>query len=172
VALHQKRRHDLGQTGCFDHPPFGDFLYDAGRELAGAGLLRLVIVAQGAAPVAVEFLLTTATTTFLYQAGMDPDYGSVRPGLLAMTYCLHSTAQRGATGVDMLRGEEPYKERWRATPSNTVELRVARPELAARLRHQLWVSSTAIKVWLKRRLPQRRTTDKQRVQAAGGVSDP
>ena len=149
VALHQRRRHASGTTGCFDHPPFGLFLRKAAGELLKAGLLQLVVAKADGVPVATQFAIVDEDTWYFYQSGMEPDAAELRPGLSVFCHAIRETIQIGRKRFDMMRGDEPYKPRWRAELQPAQEIRVCSPRFAAQLRNQVYSAGLAFKNLVK-----------------------
>nr|WP_161501190.1 GNAT family N-acetyltransferase [Rhodopirellula sp. SM50] len=137
VTLHQRRRHASGTTGCFDHPPFDVFLRDAASKLLDAGLLELIIATVDGVPVAAHFAIADNDRWYFYQSGMDPDAEALRPGLSMFCHAIRESIQTGRTTFDMMRGDEPYKLRWRAELIPAREIRVCSPRRSAQLRQQV-----------------------------------
>lgn len=148
-SLHQKRRHASGTTGCFDHPPFGDFLRTAASRLCQAGLLEFVIASADGVPVAAQFALVDEDVWYFYQSGMEPDASELRPGLSVFCHAIRETIRSGRKRFDMLRGDEPYKLRWRAELIAAQEIRVCSPRASARLRNQAYNATLSLKNMIK-----------------------
>lgn len=134
VTLHQRRRQAAGTTGCFDHPGFETFLRSAASKLLKSGLLELLVATADGTPVATQFALVDEHTWYFYQSGMEPGASDLRPGLSVFCYAIESTIQSGRKRFDMLRGDEPYKLRWRAELCSAQELRVCSPRATAVMR--------------------------------------
>ncbi|QDV42749.1 hypothetical protein Enr13x_25990 [Stieleria neptunia] len=137
VSLHQRRRHASGTTGCFDHPHFDVFLRDAASALFDAGMLELIIASHDGVPVAAHFAIADDDRWYFYQSGMDPDAETLRPGLSLFCQAIRSSIETGRKTFDMMRGDEPYKLRWRAELMPAQEIRVCSPRRSAQLRHQV-----------------------------------
>ncbi len=137
VALHQRRRHASGTTGCFDHPPFDVFLRDAASALLDSGMLELIIASNEGVPVAAHFAIADNDRWYFYQSGMDPDAEALRPGLSMFCHAIRESIETGRKTFDMMRGDEPYKLRWRAELMPAQEIRVCSPRRSAQLRHQV-----------------------------------
>ena len=137
VALHQRRRHASGTTGCFDPPPFDVFLRDAASALLDSGMLELIIASNEGVPVAAHFAIADNDRWYFYQSGMDPDAEALRPGLSMFCHAIRESIETGRKTFDMMRGDEPYKLRWRAELMPAQEIRVCSPRRSAQLRHQV-----------------------------------
>ncbi len=149
VELHQRRRCSMDDRGCFDHPGFDEFLKEATLELAGQQLARLYMVFAGDIPIGVSHTVSLGDTLFNYQSGMDPDYEQLQPGFLALLSVLNDMESNGFKHLDLMRGEEPYKERWRARRTSTVELRVPARRVRSIMLHHLLRTKAQIKQLLR-----------------------
>lgn len=149
IDLHQRRRHTSGTTGCFDHPPFGLFLRGAASELLQAGLLELIVASIDDVPVATQFALVDNDCWYFYQSGMNPDASHVRPGLSVFCHAIRETIQSNRKRFDMLRGDEPYKLRWRAELQPAQEVRVCSPRNVAQVRNQVYNAGVTFKNLVK-----------------------
>lgn len=149
VMLHQQRRRANDEVGCFDHPGFNEFLKSATIRLAEQGRVRLYVIYAGDIPISVSHTLVGSDRLYNYQSGMDPDYDPLRPGFLVLATVLQDLETLGLQGLDMLRGEEVYKQRWRGDRIETVELRVPSRRTRSVALHQLWRTSETIKDFLR-----------------------
>lgn len=52
-------------------------------------------------------------TCYYYQAGFDPSASSISPGTLLVANTIRRAIEEGCTRFDFLRGDEPYKRRWK-----------------------------------------------------------
>ena len=145
VDLHQKRRHSLGEPGCFSSDRFTDFLHTSALQLLSSGLLRLTWAESAGVPIACEFQLAGPSMTYAYQAGINPDQMGLEPGRLIMIATIQNAIAAGQTAFDFLRGDEPYKAHWRATPRPTLNIRVVAPKAASQLRHGIWLACSSLK---------------------------
>ncbi len=149
IDLHQRRRHSLGEPGCFADPRFTGFMHAAATRLLTLGMLRLYWVELQGKPVAAEFQLAGGGVTYAYQAGLDPEALDEEPGRIINIATLKQAILDGQQGFDFLRGDEPYKAHWRAEPRPCVELRIVPRKAAAQLRHGMWLAGDAMKQLIK-----------------------
>src|SRR6185369_4904770 len=108
-----KRRHSLGDSGCFANPKFGAFLYEANRQFLEQGKLRLQWTAVDGEPVAFDAGYTNQDGVFLYQTGFDPAWSDLSPGRLHLQASILKAIEEGYHFFDFLRGDEPYKAHFR-----------------------------------------------------------
>ena len=85
-----------------------------------------------------------ASATYAYQGGVDPDRLADEPGRLSTILCLQASDRRRTQQLDFLRGDEPYKAHWRATPRATCDYRVIPNRRLARLRGRVWNIADAL----------------------------
>jgi CelD/BcsL family acetyltransferase involved in cellulose biosynthesis len=134
VELHQRRRRSLGEAGCFASRPFSQFHRDAVERLLSRRELRMSWLALDGKPAAAEYHLAGGGTTFAYQGGVDPERLAEEPGRLSTILCLREAIEAGHAQFDFLRGDEPYKAHWRATPQPTCDFGIVPNRRFARLR--------------------------------------
>jgi CelD/BcsL family acetyltransferase involved in cellulose biosynthesis len=87
------------------------------------------------APAAAEYHLAGARATYAYQGGVDPERLTEEPGRLSTIRAIQRAIAEGHARFDFLRGDEPYKAHWRATPRETLRLQATPPRTWAKLRH-------------------------------------
>lgn len=134
VHLHQRRRQSLGEPGCFASRRFTKFHREVAQRLLATGRLRLSWLELDGTPAAAEYHFAGTDTTYAYQGGVDPERLTEEPGRLSNIATLQQAIAEGHQSFDFLRGDEPYKAHWRATPRGTIDWRIAAPRHAARWR--------------------------------------
>jgi CelD/BcsL family acetyltransferase involved in cellulose biosynthesis len=154
IDLHQRRRASLSEPGCFSSKRFTAFHREVAGRMLDLDALRLSWVELDGQPVAAEYHLAGGGVVYAYQSGLDPAVLDEEPGRLAAVATLRSAIETGQTAVDFLRGDEPYKAHWRAQPVPTLDVRVVRDKLSARLTHGAWLAGAGFKDWLKAGLAQ------------------
>jgi CelD/BcsL family acetyltransferase involved in cellulose biosynthesis len=143
VDLHQRRRNSLGEPGCFASSLFHSFHREVAERLLQRGQLRISWLELDGKPSAAEYHFADANATYAYQGGVDPDRLEEEPGRLSTILCLKHAIEERHTCFDFLRGDEPYKPHWRATPRATRNYRVIPKRRLARIRgHVLSVADT------------------------------
>jgi CelD/BcsL family acetyltransferase involved in cellulose biosynthesis len=151
VDLHQRRRHSLGQPGCFASRAFHDFHREAAERLLTRGQLRLSWLELGGRPAAAEYHLAGGQTIYAYQGGVDPNRLSAEAGRLSTIFCLRAAIASGHRLFDFLRGDEPYKAHWRATARPTIDFCVTPGRRLARWRGNLAAAADVTTDWVRRR---------------------
>lgn len=151
MDLHAKRRRELGDRGCFSRPGFEAFLREATHRLLQSQALILPILYRGRIPIAIEYQLRGGATTYAYQSGMDPAFSKYSPGAVLKTWTIQQCLQRGDRYLDLLRGDEAYKLRWKSSRCAMTEYRIAAPRASARFQHDVWVAGSRTVRWLRSR---------------------
>jgi CelD/BcsL family acetyltransferase involved in cellulose biosynthesis len=128
---------------------FHDFHYDVAGRLLERGQLRVSWMELDGSPAAAEYHVADAKATYAYQGGVDPDRLDEEPGRLSTILCLRAAIEEGHSQIDFLRGDEPYKAHWRATPHATFDYRVIPNRRLARLRGRVWNVADMIGDWAR-----------------------
>jgi CelD/BcsL family acetyltransferase involved in cellulose biosynthesis len=144
VDLHQRRRHSLGEAGCFSSRRWAAFHWEVAQRLLARGRLRLSVLKLDGQPVAAEYHLAGDCATYAYQGGVEPQRLSDEPGQLSTICSIQRAIAEGHAHFDLLRGDEPYKAHWRAVPSEACRLVAAPPRTWPKLRHTAWNASRGV----------------------------
>lgn len=110
--LHEKRWRSRGLPGTF----LGRtrrFQEEWAAVGARAGLLRVSILEFDGRAVGAIYAMRMGHTTYYYQAGFDPEAGSISPGTMLVAHALNQAIAEGSQRFDFCRGDEPYKRRWK-----------------------------------------------------------
>lgn len=83
------------------------------RVAAPAGFLWLTALYVDGQPVGSIYAMRYGKTVYYYQAGFDPTQGSISPGTLLVAHAIRRAIEEGANQFDFMRGDEPYKRRWK-----------------------------------------------------------
>jgi CelD/BcsL family acetyltransferase involved in cellulose biosynthesis len=149
VNLHQGRWRRRGLPGCFASPAFQAMHREVATKMFVEGRATLSWLEMDGKPLAAEYRLHGDGIMYAYQCGIDSDRLKVQPGELANMAAIRNAIERGQVAYDFLRGDEPYKARWRATPQPLLTLRVIPRHGSARLRHNAWLAGQNVKHWIK-----------------------
>lgn len=150
VQLHQKRRNQMGQRGCFASNRFHGFLKDAAAAHLESGQLRLQWVELDGRPIAVELDLEEGDTLMHYCSGIEPECDNARPGWLGVTAAIRHAIESGKATFDFLRGDEGYKSHWRGQPVPLMNLEFIPSKFSAKVRSQVRGSMLLAKQQAKR----------------------
>lgn len=109
---HKKRWRKRGLPGAFLGKTQG-FHHAWGKAAIEQGWLELGILILDGQPIGAIYGMSMKDTVFFYQAGFDPDFKSVSPGTLLVASLIKQSIEEGRKHFDFLRGDEPYKRRWK-----------------------------------------------------------
>ncbi len=149
VDLHERRWRPRGAGSVFVQGEMVRFHREATERLLESGQLRLNWLVLDGQPVAAEYSLTGGGVLYAYQSGMAPEAEQHAPGTLAFMATLRAAIEEGYHAVDLLRGDEPYKQHWRAVPRSTHDVRILRPGLPGHLRDTIWQAGSVARNWLR-----------------------
>ena len=62
--------------------------------------------------MSASLILRRGPRRYVYQFAHDVTLGGVSPGVGHMAATLRRAVAEGATSMDLMRGDEPYKRRW------------------------------------------------------------
>lgn len=103
------------KTEFFQHEARASFFSALGAAFLNHGLLRVVVLELGGAPVAVDVGFARAGTWALYNMSYDPSRSELAPGMVLVGETIRLAAEEGRHMFDFLRGREPYKYRFGAS---------------------------------------------------------
>ena len=109
---------------AFLTPEREQFFLSVAEEFSRRAWLELFVLSLDKKEVAYLLSFLYNNTLYLYNAAYDPDYASISPGIVAITYCLEETISRGIKCFDFLRGDETYKYRFGARDNHLYRLTV------------------------------------------------
>ncbi len=112
---HQKRwraRQGVLGVGAFVGPSAA-FHREWAPIAAKNGWLWLSILKYEGNPIGAIYAMAVGATVYYYQAGFDPAMGSVSPGTLLVAATIRRSIEEGKAHFDFMRGDEPYKRRWK-----------------------------------------------------------
>lgn len=152
IDFQRRRRRQRREETPFNDRRYVAFLDQVAHRLHRTGQLWMHWVELEGRTAAVEFYLAGDRVLYAYQGGIEPDLLDREPGRLSNILMLRRALEQGFTAVDLLRGDEPYKQHWRARPRATLAARVVSPSVPARMRHQAWSAGENMKQWIKKGL--------------------
>ena len=133
IDLHQAR---WGADGLFPETPGGAQsrvfvrrLFEEFGRTTGAVAdcpIRLNFLWIRDLRVAASIHFETADSILYYNAGIDPDWRGLSPGVLLVWSLVQRALATGRTRLDFLRGDEPYKYEWGARDEPIQRLLVRR----------------------------------------------
>ena len=111
--LHSRRWRRRGMPGAFATRQLKDFHMDAVQALADEGQLRMGVMEFGGSAIGAIYAMQVGKVRFFYQCGFDPAQKALSPGTLLVAHSIRNAIEEGCSQFDFLRGDEPYKRRWR-----------------------------------------------------------
>ena len=120
--LHASRWVRTGQPGVLADEKVKAFHRKATPELLARGILRLYRLRLKNQTLAVLYALFGESTVFCYLQGYDPDFAALSPGTYLMFAVMEDAIVSGMNKFDLLRGEERYKQHWRAEGEATCRI--------------------------------------------------
>jgi CelD/BcsL family acetyltransferase involved in cellulose biosynthesis len=127
VALHRARASEKGER----HPHVDDRLCRLLLALPAAGRVRLRLfeLSAGERAVGITIRLDHGSTAYFYNAGFDPGFGHVSPGLALELASIRDAIERGFTTFDLGPGAYRYKLDLGGEPRDTRRLIATSPSL-------------------------------------------
>jgi CelD/BcsL family acetyltransferase involved in cellulose biosynthesis len=107
-----KARQGILGVGAFVGPAAG-FHREWAPLAAKNGWLWLSVLKYEGEPIGAIYAMAMGDTVYYYQAGFDPEKGSVSPGTLLVASTIRRSIEEGKGHFDFMRGDEPYKRRWK-----------------------------------------------------------
>jgi CelD/BcsL family acetyltransferase involved in cellulose biosynthesis len=95
--------------------------------LAARGELWLTTLDLDGEAVAAWHGFASGDTVYFYQSGRDPARDSESVGAVLMAAMIRRAIERGYRRLDLLRGDDAYKQEWGATNRPIHEVLVFRP---------------------------------------------
>jgi CelD/BcsL family acetyltransferase involved in cellulose biosynthesis len=129
VELHHKRWRGNAEGHAFSTPEYVGFHRDVILASAHRGQIRFYCLEADGKRIAVFYCYRFRNQIFYFQAGFDPDFERLRPGLVLIGYALEHAIQEGNEVFDFLRGEHGYKTQWGKSQRETHTFTAFRPGL-------------------------------------------
>ena len=118
-TLHTQRWNARGEAGVLADERVLAMHREAVPRLQAEGLLRLCSLMLGEETLGVLYSFIDPPgrkrrTQYIYLTAFSGEHAELRPGTLLLAYAIEHAAREGIAVVDMLRGDEAYKEIWHA----------------------------------------------------------
>ena len=115
--LHTMRWQSRGEDGVLVDERVVQWHQEAIPLLLRARLLRLMALKLDKEIIAVLYSLIDREregrrAQYFYITAYSPEHADLRPGTLLIAYAVEHAAKEGVTAIDMLRGDEGYKQIW------------------------------------------------------------
>ncbi len=121
--LHHRRWTKRGLPGAF-FAKTRRFHHTFAQQAVSEGLLWLTLLDHTPASgptktIGAVYALAHRDTVHFYQSGFDPDAKALSPGTALVAAIIRRAIEEHKTTFDFLRGDEPYKRRWK--PQRTIQ---------------------------------------------------
>lgn len=110
--VHRRRWRQRGLPGAF-LGRIVPFQKDWARQACERNWMWLTLLWHREECVGGIYALRKGDACYFYQAGFDPGSKSVSPGTVLVAYTIRRAIEDGAAVFDFMRGDEPYKRRWK-----------------------------------------------------------
>jgi CelD/BcsL family acetyltransferase involved in cellulose biosynthesis len=114
--LHKLRWKSRGLPGAFIGS--GERFQRAWISNRNSAVVMNMLLVEGK-PAGVIYGMKQNETMYFYQAGMDPALSSLSPGTVLVAKLIERAISEGCKTFDFMRGDEPYKRRWKPTRERT-----------------------------------------------------
>ena len=123
LDLHTRSRQDKTD---FMTPEMASFFRRMASALSAEGLIRLFMLRINGKPAAAVLCFDAGSFLYMYNSGYDPEFSALSVGLVSKALCLRWAIENGMSGIDFLRGDEPYKYDLGAQDQQIYSLRLTR----------------------------------------------
>ncbi len=136
VRLHGDRWQTRGEPGVLSDPRVVAMHREAIPLLLRAGTLRLCCLRLNGEIIGVLYSLIDCAqraerTQYIYLPAFAPEYAELRPGTVMTALAMERAVDEGVRWIDMLRGEETYKQIWHLERTPTFGFELDSPEQIA-----------------------------------------
>jgi len=111
--LHTRRWRQRRLPGGFFHPRVRQFHREWARCAWQNGWLRLHLLRIGESVGAVLYVFHFGRRAYYYLGGFEPTLARYSMGTVLTAYAIRRAIEEGCAAFDFLRGDEPYKYRWK-----------------------------------------------------------
>jgi CelD/BcsL family acetyltransferase involved in cellulose biosynthesis len=126
IRLHGLRWREHGEQGMINANRSGQFLRDVCQAFAGKKKLSFFVLRFQGVIAAVILGFSQRKELFAYLSAFDPAYGAFGFGRILLYQALRHASCTGYSSWNFLRGDEPYKAEWGATPIKKLRVIVTR----------------------------------------------
>ena len=124
IELHQKSHVDKDE---FMDAQMKGFFHAVAQVLHEAGWLQLALMEVNGEKAATMLNFDYRDSILVYNSGYDPQkYARLSPGIVLLSYCIQWAIELGRAEFDFLRGDEEYKYRFGAQPTEIYRLLIER----------------------------------------------
>lgn len=116
LELHRARWRRRGLPGAFLGRTLR-FQLEWTQIAADNGWLTISVLRQNSRPIAALYTMQFKETVYFYQLGVDTTVKGISPGTTLIANSIRQAIDRQAKFFDFMRGDEPYKHRWKPNSS-------------------------------------------------------
>lgn len=139
IRLHQRRWTDVGEQGSYADQRFRNFVHETAMRFFRKGKLYLTALERDGVVVGAELnVIGDNLVLYSYSSGFDRDHSDVEPGRVLGVDTLRHLYQAGLSGIDYMRGDEEYKQRFATASRQVFRFRAVAPAWVPKLRHAIW----------------------------------
>jgi CelD/BcsL family acetyltransferase involved in cellulose biosynthesis len=111
--LHNASWQARGEQGVFAEQRIRTFHHEVARAFLEKDWLRLYRLRVNGETKALSYCFRFRDCIYGYLMGFDLALAKYSPGSVCLSYVIERSIAEGARRLDFMRGDEPYKERWR-----------------------------------------------------------
>ncbi|MBS1718781.1 MAG: GNAT family N-acetyltransferase [Armatimonadetes bacterium] len=111
--LHAARWRSRGLPGAFVGGRVKRFHQQWLGLATPLGMNRMQLLELDGQIIGVIYVMGLKNRSYFYQAGMNPEHKSLSPGTVLISGAIQKSIEEGHVLFDFLRGDEPYKRRWK-----------------------------------------------------------
>ncbi|TWU24150.1 hypothetical protein Pla52o_20740 [Novipirellula galeiformis] len=150
IELHQRRWNAVGEPGTYGDAKLRDFVIRVANEMFQAKRLYLPVLRMDGRIIGGELCFLNEDRLYVYSNGYDLDAAELEPGRILSTVTIKHAHDQRLRGIEFMRGDEPYKQRNGAEPTQLLQLRVVAPRWWAKACHSAWSAQFEFKQWVRR----------------------
>lgn len=124
ARLHNLRKNQQGLPGKFEDARYQRFHELVSGRMFDLGRLALYSLVLNGRWAAAEYCFQYGGVLYEYQTGFDTEFERYGAMNVLDSYVVEDAIGRGLTEVDLLRGEEAYKQHWTKTARDQMTLLV------------------------------------------------
>ena len=132
--LHTTRWSLSGQPGVLHDESTHNFHRFSAPALLAQRVLEIHRLRIKGRTIAIIYSLKDRGTVSCYMQGFDPAYAALSPGTQLMFAVIEEAQEQGFRRFDFLRGQETYKQHWRAEAQPTYRISIHKAQLAEKFK--------------------------------------
>ncbi|SRR6056297_223465 len=153
IEIHQRKWESAGQPGSFANDSMRRFITSVVVQFFQQQRLRLPLLMHEGELIAGELqVVGDDGVLYSYMSGMEPRFEALEPGRIITATTLRHVYETGMMGLDMLRGDETYKQRIRGEPRRLLQLQAEAPSMTPQLKKAAWSAAFEVKQWVRGQL--------------------